>query len=87
VKEDLEYHQVVCHLVRSQISPYSGAVQPLAVGSRGQNGWYLTGASRNVVEILSDEKPSNAQRTGELRFYLMLVVPDELTLKILGTHQ
>jgi hypothetical protein len=36
------------------------------------------------VEILSDEKPSDTQRNGELRFYFMPVVPDELTLKISG---
>jgi hypothetical protein len=35
---------------------------------------------------LSD-KPSNTQRSGELRFYFTLVVPDELTLKILGPQQ
>jgi hypothetical protein len=29
------------------------------------------------VEILSDEKPSNTQRNGELRFYFMPAVPDE----------
>jgi hypothetical protein len=40
-----------------------------------------------VVEILSDEKPSNTQRNGELRFYFTLEVPDELTLKILGPQQ
>jgi hypothetical protein len=59
----------------------------MASCSRGQNGWYLTGASRNVVEILSDEKPSDTQRSGELRFYFMLAVPDELTLIILGPQQ
>jgi hypothetical protein len=39
------------------------------------------------VEILSNEKPSDTQRSGELRFYFMPVVPDELTLKILGPKQ
>jgi hypothetical protein len=39
------------------------------------------------VEILSDEKPSDTQRREELRFYFMLMVPDELTLKILGFEQ
>jgi hypothetical protein len=33
-----------------------------AGGSRGQNGWNLTGTSRNVVEILSSEILSNTQR-------------------------
>jgi hypothetical protein len=28
-----------------------------------------------VVDILSDEKPSDTQRSGELRFYFTLVVP------------
>jgi hypothetical protein len=64
-----------------------GAVQLLEGGSRGQNGWYLTGASRNVVEILSDEKPSDTRRSGELRFNFMLAVPNELTLKFLGLKQ
>jgi hypothetical protein len=58
VKEDLEYHWVASHIIQSQFPPYSGEVQPLTVGSRGQNGWYLTGASRYVKEILSDNKPS-----------------------------
>jgi hypothetical protein len=35
-----------------------------------------------VVEILSYKKPSNTQRSGELRFYFMPVAPDELTVKI-----
>jgi hypothetical protein len=30
-----------------------------------------------VVEILSGEKPSDTQRSGELRFYFMPVVSDE----------
>jgi hypothetical protein len=41
----------------------------------------------NAVEILSDEKPTDTQRSGELRFYFMPVVPNELTLKILGPQQ
>jgi hypothetical protein len=40
-----------------------------------------------VVEIMSDKKPSDTQRSGELRVYFMPVVPDELTLKILGLKQ
>jgi hypothetical protein len=39
------------------------------------------------VEILSDEKPSNTQRSGELRFYFMPVVPEEFILIILGPEQ
>jgi hypothetical protein len=40
-----------------------------------------------VVEIWSDEKPSDTQRSGELRFYFTPAIPDELTLKILGPQQ
>jgi hypothetical protein len=42
-----------------------------------------------VVEILSDEKPSNTQRSRrtQIFIYFMLVVPDELALKILGPQQ
>jgi hypothetical protein len=32
--------------------------------------------AHNVVEILSDKKPSDAQRSGELRFYFVPVGPD-----------
>jgi hypothetical protein len=39
------------------------------------------------MEILSDKKPSNTQKIGELRFYFTPVVPDELTFKILGLEQ
>jgi hypothetical protein len=39
------------------------------------------------VEILSDEKPSDTQRNGELRFYFMQAVPDEFALKIPGPKQ
>jgi hypothetical protein len=35
-----------------------------------------------VVEILSDEKPSDTQRSGEHRFYFMPVVPDGFTILI-----
>jgi hypothetical protein len=73
---------VVHHFVQSQVPPYSNAAQLLACGSRGQKGWNLTGASRNVEEILSDEKPSDTWRNGELRFYFMLAVPDEFILII-----
>jgi hypothetical protein len=34
------------------------------------------------VEILIDEKPSESQRSGELRFYFMPVVPDGFILLI-----
>jgi hypothetical protein len=35
-----------------------------------------------VVEMLSDEKQSDTRRSRELRFYFMLVVPDEFILII-----
>jgi hypothetical protein len=34
------------------------------------------------VEILSDKKPSNTRRSGELRYYFTLVVSDEFILII-----
>jgi hypothetical protein len=34
------------------------------------------------VEILTDEKPSESQKSGELRFYFMPVVPDGFILLI-----
>jgi hypothetical protein len=34
------------------------------------------------VEILSDEKPRDTWRSGELRFYFMLAVPDGFILII-----
>jgi hypothetical protein len=37
----------------------------------------------SVVEILLEKKPSDTQRSEKLRFYFKLVVPYELTLKIL----
>jgi hypothetical protein len=90
-KEDPEYHWVAHHLVLSWVPPYSSADQPLASGSRGQNGWYLAGASRSVVEILPDEKLSNTQRSRNTHsftlFYFTLAVPDELVLKILIPQQ
>jgi hypothetical protein len=45
------------------------------------------GANRHVdffVEISSDKKPSDTQRSGEFRIDFMPVAPDELTLKIWG---
>jgi hypothetical protein len=33
-----------------------------------------------VVEILSDKKPGDTWRSGELRFYFMPVVPEEFML-------
>jgi hypothetical protein len=39
------------------------------------------------VEILSDEKPRDTQRNGELRFHFMPAVLDEFTLDILGPKQ
>jgi hypothetical protein len=35
-----------------------------------------------VVEILSDEKSSDTQRSGDLRFYFTLAVPDDFILVI-----
>jgi hypothetical protein len=35
---------------------------------KGPVGWNLAGAS-NVVEVWSDKKPGDTQRSGELRFY------------------
>jgi hypothetical protein len=62
-KENREYHWVACRLICSQVPPYSVAAQPLASGSRGQSGWNLSGASRNVTEILSYRKPRDIQRS------------------------
>jgi hypothetical protein len=86
VKEDLEYHQVACHLAWSRVPLHSRAAQLQAGGSRGQNGWNLAGASRNVAEILSYKKPSDTQRSRR-SLILFDVIPDELTLKILGPKQ
>jgi hypothetical protein len=69
------------HLVWSHIPPYSGAAQPLAGWLKGPDGWNLAGVSRNVVKI-SDKKPSDTWRSGELRFYFTPVVPDGFTLLI-----
>jgi hypothetical protein len=35
---------------------------------------------------LSDEKPSDTQRNGELRVYFMPAAPDEFALEILGAQ-
>jgi hypothetical protein len=87
-KEDTEYCWVAHHLVWSQVPPYSGAAQ---LPASGQNSCYLAGASRNIVEILSDEKPSDTQRSRRTPifnlFYFTLAVPDDLVLKILGSQQ
>ena len=37
-------------------------------GSRGQHGWNLSGASRNVAETSTRETKHHTQRVGELRF-------------------
>jgi hypothetical protein len=70
-KENPEYCWVAHDLFWSQVPPYSGVVQLLAGGSRSQKVWYLAGVSRRVVEILSDEKSSDTQRSGEHRFCFM----------------
>ncbi|CAI9181242.1 unnamed protein product [Rangifer tarandus platyrhynchus] len=50
-------------------------------GSRGQCGWNLTGASRNVTET-----SHQAQPVGELRF-IMPADAEELTLQTLSPKQ
>ena len=47
--------------------------------SRGQCGWNLAGASRNVAETSTQETNHHTWRVGELRF-ITLVGPEELTL-------
>jgi hypothetical protein len=66
----------------SQVPPYSGTAELPADGSKVQNSWNLAEASRNVVEILSNEKPRDTWRSGEFRFYFTPVVPDEFILLI-----
>ena len=48
-------------------------------GSRGQHGWNLSGASRNVAETSTRETKHHTRQVGELRF-IMPVGPEELTL-------
>jgi hypothetical protein len=48
--------------------------------------WLVSEASRNIGEILSDEKPSSTQRNGELMFYFMPAALVELPLEILGAQ-
>ena len=55
-------------------------------GSRGQHGWNLAGASRNVAETSTQETKHHTWRVGELRF-IMLVGPEELTLQALSPEQ
>ena len=55
-------------------------------GSRGQHGWNLAGASRNVAETSTREKKPHTRRVGELRF-IMPVGPEELTLQALSPKQ
>jgi hypothetical protein len=44
--------------------------------------------NHDVVEILSDKKPSDTQRSRSTQtFYFTLPVPDELVFKILGPQQ
>ena len=63
----------------AQLSHQSGS-------SRGQHGWNLTGASRNVAETSNQETKHHTQRVGELRF-IMLAGPKELTLQSLSPEQ
>ena len=55
-------------------------------GPRGQCGWNLTGASRNVAVISTQETKHHTWRVGELRF-IMLGGPEELTLQALNPEQ
>ena len=54
--------------------------------SRGQHGWNLTGASRNVAETSNQETKHHTRRVGELRF-IMLAGSKELTLQSLSPEQ
>jgi hypothetical protein len=47
---------------------------------RNQDTVLLSGSL--VVEILTDEKPSDTQRSGELRFYFMPLGPDRFAYRI-----
>jgi hypothetical protein len=73
------------HLILNPSLPQ--CTQPPAGCSRDQNGWNLTGASRNVAEILSDEKPRDTQRNRRTQLYFTPAVPDELIFKNLGLQQ
>ena len=55
-------------------------------GPRGQCGWNLTGASRNVAVTSTQETKHHTWRVGELRF-IMLGGPEELTLQALSPEQ
>ena len=55
-------------------------------GSRGQHGWNLAGASRNVAETSTRETKHQTGRVGELRF-ITPVGPEELTLQALSPEQ
>ena len=55
-------------------------------GSRGQHGWNLTGASRNVAETNTQETMHHTQRAEKLRF-ITAAGPEELTLQALSPKQ
>ena len=55
-------------------------------GSRGQHGWNLAGASRNVAETSTREIKHHTWRVGECKF-IMLAGPEELTLQVLSPEQ
>ena len=57
-----------------------------SASSRGQHGWNLTGASRNVAETSNQETKHHTRRVGELRF-IMLAGSKELTLQSLSPEQ
>ena len=55
-------------------------------GSRGQCGWNLAGASRNVAETSTRETKHYTRRVGELRF-ITLAGPEELGLQALSSEK
>jgi hypothetical protein len=67
VKEDPEYHWMVCHLIQSFVpTPMQPSCWLVAQGaSQLESHWGL----QDVVAVCSDKKPSDTGRSGELRFY------------------
>lgn len=67
-KEDPKYRRVEHRLVRLRSSPAFLQLHRSPGGSKGQNGWGLAGASRNVTApraAPTSEKPSDTGRGGE----------------------